>query len=70
MDTSRSGCISPKPYLLRSNSGISTSGLLSSRSKCASTRNTNLRREGVDAVKGESGAHLESGGGAMASSWV
>lgn len=39
--TSCSGCIRPKPYLLRSNSGISTSALTSSRSQCVSTRTTN-----------------------------
>lgn len=50
MGTSRSGCIRPKPYLLRSNSGISASGLVSSRSQRVSTRNTNLQRDG-----GESG---------------
>lgn len=47
MDTSSSGCIRPKPYLLRSNSGTSVSSLSSSRSKCVSSRTTNLQREGV-----------------------
>lgn len=59
MGTSCSGCISPKPYLLRSNSGMSTSGVISSRSKCVSTRNTNLGRDGVGGVKGERGASVQ-----------
>ena len=42
---------------------MSTSGLISSRSKCVSTRNTNLGRHGVGGVKGERGASVQSQAG-------